>query len=389
MATQTFTDDLKMLRRSVARYFPDLVDELEIVLAVCASLKINNISQPMAVWLLGPPSSGKTTILDCIKQLPAVLWRDDFSAASILSASAGMAEEDSLLPQLNNHVLVIPELAPLSKNKESKVLLSYMTRLLDSGSFVRHSGSTGRIGFTSPQRFNWLGALVDVSPALMQQMGTMGHRLFMIRLPVQTRTFDDRTRALTRLTKGRPYEAKLEVVRRMILAFFQNLDKYYPDGVSWDSMNDDDFTKSTIAKFTILLTNLRATFPKQGPPLIEHENRAFQFLMGLAKSCAFISGRSHIEPQELKTTARMCLDSAVPWRSDMLRLLINKNNMSADEYVSLSGCCAATASIRFRQMVELGIAKITTESGTTKPYNRISLDEQYHWLLDKRLKQYF
>jgi len=73
----------------------------------------------------------------------------------------------------------------------------------------------------------------------------------------------------------------------------------------------------------------------------------------------------------------------------MLRLLINKDGMSTDEYVSLSGCCAATASIRFRQMVELGIAKITTKPGATKPYNQISLDEQYHWLLDKRLKQYF
>ena len=166
MATHTFAEDLHLLRVAVSRYFPDLVDELEIALAVCASLKIKNQSQPLAIWYLGAPSSGKTSILDMLRLLPAILWRDDFTAASVLSGSSGMDEADSLLPQLDNHVLCIPELAPLTNSNQVKVVLSYMTRLLDAGSFVRHSGSTGRIGFTSPQRFNWLGALVDVSPAL-------------------------------------------------------------------------------------------------------------------------------------------------------------------------------------------------------------------------------
>ena len=33
MATQTFPEDLEILRRTVTRHFPDLVDELEILLS--------------------------------------------------------------------------------------------------------------------------------------------------------------------------------------------------------------------------------------------------------------------------------------------------------------------------------------------------------------------
>ena len=393
MATQTFQEDLQLLRRAVIRHFPDLIDELEIVLAVCASLKIRNMSQPLAIWLLGPPSSGKTTLADCIRELPQVLLRDDFSAASILSASAGMSEDDSLLPHLNNHILVTPELAPLANSKESKVLLSYMTRLLDSGSFVRHSGSTGRIGFTSPQRFNWLGCLIDVSPALFANMGAMGHRVLHVRIPTRSATFEARTQALVRLTRQRPYAAKLGIIRRLIQGFFNNLDQYYPDGIMMEASNNDTWTVNMVANFANLMVAARSVFQKPdrksiGIPLTEHENRAFFALYGLAQSAAFINGRSYLEPQELKTVARVALDSAPVERSNILRYLINDGDLSCDKYVELTGISAATASTRFRQMVKLGIAKKVIKSGTTKPFYNIALHEDYQWLLEERLKPY-
>jgi hypothetical protein len=393
MATQTFPEDLQVLRRTVTRHFPDLVDELEIALAVCASLKIQNMSQPLAIWFLGAPSSGKTTVLDCIGSLPMVLTRDDFSAASILSASAGMDEQDSLLPQLDNHILCTPELAPLTNSNQVKVVLSYMTRLLDSGTFVRHSGSTGRIGFTSPQRWSWLGALVDVSPTLFSNMGSMGHRVLHVRMQTRTRTFEARTSALVRLTRQRPYAAKLQIIRRLVVAFFENLDRYYPDGIRMESANDDEWAVRMIANFATLMVSARSVFQKSerksiGVPLTEHENRAFFALYGLAQAVAFLHGRSYVTPQELKTVARVALDSAPVERSDMLRYLINNNEIGCDQYVSSVGCSTATASIRFRQMIKLGLAEKITKPGTTKPYYNITLHHDYTWILEDRLRQF-
>ena len=126
------------------------------------------------------------------------------------------------------------------------------------------------------------------------------------------------------------------------------------------SAKDDQWTVDMISNFAVLMVSARSVFKKTdrksiGVPLTEHENRAFFALYGLAQAVAFLNGRSYISPQELKTVARVALDSAPVERSEMLRYLINNDEMSCDHYVSLVGCSTATASIRFRQMIKLGL----------------------------------
>jgi Fic family protein len=95
-----------------------------------------------------------------------------------------------------------------------------------------------------------------------------------------------------------------------------------------------------------------------------------------------------VSPQELKTGARVALDSAPIERSNLLRYLINDDEMSCDQYVSLAGCSPATATKRFKQMIRLGIAEKIARPGSTKPYYNIKLSHDYTWLLEGRLRQY-
>ena len=83
------------------KYFPDRELELDILIAVCASFFIKDITQPIALFLLGNPSSGKSTLLEIIKELPVILWRDNLTPAALLSASPNIEPEDQLLNQLN------------------------------------------------------------------------------------------------------------------------------------------------------------------------------------------------------------------------------------------------------------------------------------------------
>ena len=148
-----------------------------------------------------------------------------------------------------------------------------------------------------------------------------------------------------------------------------------------------------VANFATLMVSARSVFQKTdrksiGIPLTEHENRAFMALYGLAQAVAFLNGRSYISPQELKTVARVALDSAPAERSDMLRYLINHDELGCDQYVSSVGCSTATASIRFRQMIKLGLAEKITRPDMIKPYYNIVLHDDYRWLLEDRLSQF-
>ena len=138
---------MDLFHRTIAKYFPDRILELDILVAICASFFIRDISQPMALFLLGNPSSGKSTLLEIIKELPVILWRDNLTSAALLSASPNIAPEDQLLHQLEGKVLTIPEFAPLANNAQAKQIMPDFTRLLDGNAFVRHTGN-GVIGTT-------------------------------------------------------------------------------------------------------------------------------------------------------------------------------------------------------------------------------------------------
>ena len=64
MATRTLTD-FEQLESIIERYFPDKFDYLKIVLAAgYSTLFINGITQPISLFLLGDPSTKKSSLLE-------------------------------------------------------------------------------------------------------------------------------------------------------------------------------------------------------------------------------------------------------------------------------------------------------------------------------------
>jgi len=81
MATRTLTD-FEQLESIIERYFPDKFDYLKIVLAAgYSTLFINGITQPISLFLLGDPSTKKSSLLEITRNLDKVLWSDIFSPA--------------------------------------------------------------------------------------------------------------------------------------------------------------------------------------------------------------------------------------------------------------------------------------------------------------------
>ena len=142
MATVT---DFEQLDSIIERYFPDKFFYLKIVLASgYATLFINGITQPISLFLLGDPSTKKSSLLEIMRGLNKVLWSDIFSPASFVSGARDIGGED-LLPRLRNRCLVTPELGVLFKDRNLPQTLGLLTRLLDGFGYVRHTGF-GEVG---------------------------------------------------------------------------------------------------------------------------------------------------------------------------------------------------------------------------------------------------
>ena len=385
MPKQTFKQSVDLFHRTMSKYFPDRTLELDILIAICASFFVKDITQPIALFLLGNPATGKSTLFEIIKELPVILWRDNLTSASLLSAAPNIEPGDQLLHQLDRKVLTIPEFAPLANNKEAKQLMPDFTRLLDGNSFVRHSGY-GVIGSTEAQKFNMIGAMVRVSPKLWDLFGNMGPRLVFLRLPDREQSLDQTVTRLTKLSSDRSYTEKLEVARKIVLAFYQNITKFYPNGITWNKEDDHVDTLDQIAKLAVLVAKMRAVLPKQsqkyeGKPLVEDPTRIFMTLSGIVKCYAFIHGKTHVSPDELKVAFRIATDSVPPERSSVLHALVNNGGViTSKKYSDLEQVSSKTTFTRFHEMVRLGICEPTKKSNKTNPLDSIVLKDDWLWL---------
>ena len=118
----------------VERYFPGKSQYLMAMLATYCTLGIKDISQPIPPFIVGRPSSRKSTLCEIMSVLKDdVIWVDDFTSKAFVSAAPGVAdgERTDLLPMLKNRLLITPELGTLFKNKNLKEIMGILTRILD------------------------------------------------------------------------------------------------------------------------------------------------------------------------------------------------------------------------------------------------------------------
>ena len=110
--------DFEQLDSIISRYFPDKFFYLKLILAAgYSTLFINGITQPISLFLIGDPSTKKSTLLEIMRGLDRVIFSDLFSGASFVSGARNVEGNDDLLPRLRNRCLVTPELGVLFKDR--------------------------------------------------------------------------------------------------------------------------------------------------------------------------------------------------------------------------------------------------------------------------------
>ena len=391
------------------RNFPRRIFVLEICLSVKAQLKIENLTQPFALFLLANPSTKKSTILDIVNGLPGCYKSDKFTPKSFVSHSASVSRKDlqkiDLLPKVRHKTFITPELAPLFSSDQDNLVDNFgiLTRVLDGRGLKTESGVHGQRGYEGDYYFMWLGAVVDIPHRVWRILGNLGSRWYFYRLPEETLNPKEKKAEIKKSFKEKPYIHKLEECQkacRIFWAYVACNPQMNKDGkIEWNTIQDDDYTHDKIIEIAMLLSKLRGTVPtwhtydsnSSGSnynfemPKIEDPERASNALYNLARGHALLYGRNYITKDDLAVVVSVALSSAQKERVSLFNLLLEKNGeLTTEQFVELSGVSANTARKHMQMLKILGIVNFYTDGNY-----KIILKEEYGWFLSDEFKRYW
>jgi hypothetical protein len=190
---------------TVRAHYPEVEHAARAAATVCAVRCISNNTQPTSLIFVGPPSSGKSMVLEWLTPqadirgcggsdedddapdddpLSTFFHRSDkFTAASFVSQHGDTKKKDladvDLLPKIKDKTLITPELAPVFAGRRDDLVerLSMLVRVLDGQGLVTDAGTHGSRGYAKPHNFQWLGATTPVSPEVLMAMSKLGPRI--------------------------------------------------------------------------------------------------------------------------------------------------------------------------------------------------------------------
>ncbi len=410
---QKMSNELSYLRKEIDKNFPNRSFAILVGLSVIAQRKIEGITQPFALIVMGAPSTLKSTILEILGSLPKCYRSDSFTPRSFVShsanASAKKLKQIDLLPKIQHKTLITPELAPLFSGNQDEQILNFgmLTRILDGRGFKSDSGVHGQRGYEGDYYFNWLGAVIDVPHRSWRLLGNLGPKIYFFRLPEDKKTKTEIQIEIKKSLKENSYSKKLASSKDSIQKFWElveNIPDQHDDKVIWDTTKDDEDTLNRIVELAMVLANLRATIPtwqtwdsdSSGAnynfetPTKEYPSRASSALYNLARGHALLNGRNYITKDDLCVVIPTALSSAPIERVNLFKLLVENNGLLNTElFVKKGRLSRATARKEMEKLKLLGLVDKCEEKGTTKPILAIKLKEDFAWFLTPEFKKYW
>ena len=394
---------------------PGLWDSLEFELAIQKILNIKDCTLPFAGIVLGRPSSLKTVGIELFRKWQSVFYTDSFSAKSMVSHSTAVKKEElakiDMLPKIKNKYLLTPELSPTFAKKDDDLIeiLGILTRILDGHGYESDTGAHGHRGYSEPMMFVWAGAAVDIPYKVHKYLGTLGPKLYFLRLPNNSHSELDYYNNLD-LDFGDKLQ-KIRVALFDYLEWFESCPDMIDDldeamnrksdlqKMKWDFSKNEELPKRYIIKLAILLSHLRGvvttwgdTYDSQGLgynyalPMIEDPSRAITQLMNLARGHALSQGRNYITMQDIPLVIKVVFSTASRERVRIFELLIEhrgklSTSLIADSLNTSDNTAKRTmAEFKAVGLVNVGDVTKPTKIGATTE-KLITLNDDFGWFL--------
>jgi hypothetical protein len=383
---------------------PSLWSGLEFDLSIKFILNIKDCTIPFAGILLGSPSSLKTVGIELFRKWSQTYYTDNFSAKSFVSHSTAVTKEEleeiDMLPKIRNKLFLTPELAPTFAAKDDDLIqiLGIMTRVLDGHGYESDSGAHGHRGYNEKMMFVWVGAAVDIPYKVHKYLGTLGPKLYFLRLPrVQKKTEDEYIAQI-----NSDFEEKIREIEKALFEYLKWFEMWPEKNnkanlpkINWNTSKDDVDAKRYIVRLARLLAYLRGVVPTwhthdtqgsnygYGMATKEECDRAITQLYNLARGHALSRGRNYITLGDVPLIIKTVLSTASIERVTIFDLLLAyKGTMTATEIADSLNISKPTALKTMTELKALGLVEMINGDPNTPA--KITLDPQFNWVFDKQ-----
>lgn len=404
------TKKYALLKQTIEQTLSNVWYPVEFALSVKSILNIGACDLPFAGIILGAPSSGKTLAIELFRKWPRTFYTDSFSAKSFVSHSTGVTKEQlpdiDLLPKIKDKFFLTPELAPTFAAKEDDLIqvLGIMTRILDGRGYESDSGAHGHRGYNESMMFAWIGAAVDIPRKVHKVLGTLGPKLYFIRMPKTNKNEDD---YLAQLQKDE-FVNQREAIRKAILDYLKWFESCptmeHENGLpkmQWDSAKDQKEALKVIVKLAKLLAHLRGVIPtwethdSQGSDYaytiatIEEPDRAMTQLRNLARGHALSLGRNFITMEDIGIVVKVVLSTAVLERVKVFDLLVQHGGiLTTSQITEALNTSNPTARRTMAEFKALGLVIMEqVKDGNNNPVMQIRLKSEFDYFLKEDFQQ--
>jgi len=333
----TVRENLSRLRSKFEEWIslPDY-DVIDFLCAVVIANRTKDI--PIWVFLVAPPSSGKTELLMSFKDVPEAITISKFTPRTLLSGYGG--EESSLLKRMDKDgktLMVFKDFTTvleMDHNARAEII-SQLREVADGRLDVQTGGPKGNISWEGH-----VGMLAGVTGAIDMAYAiknSLGSRFFYYRLPIQDHMISSR-RAL--LNSGLNHDMKNQL-RGAVSEFFST--STFENAL--DVPISDELSQK-IANMAVYVAHVRCDVARDGytriiqvMPEPEGSPRLMQQFIVMAKALASVRGKEAVTEDELRVVAKIANDTAPRRRTIALKHLYGLLQVESERTRDIAVAC--------------------------------------------------
>ncbi len=342
----------------------DLVIALKVILAVCLSNDIKG--DPLWVYVVGPPGSGKTMLLSALQKSARTIFRSTLTAHGLVSGWRGDGEDPSLIPKLIGKTFVAKDFTevldmPINAQEE---IFSTLRGAYD-GSVQKQFGNGVMREYYG--HFSFLAGVTNTIHG--HRKAHLGERFLkvLIKQPSRAQATAVTNAALGSIGREHVMEDALQDATRRYLARRADIDSL------------PRFSKHHLARINALV-QLIATMRSQverdwhGGELLykpepEAGNRLAKQLGKLAMMVGFVNGdEDEISDDTYAVMERVAFDTGYGFNLDIVDAVMTLGGRATkSEVVQHTELPASTLARRFEDLVMLKVLKHDGEQKGEKP----------------------